>query len=405
MRIAYIGPYQGEALVKRRPSIFNFTLGGKVKIELIAELLSKESHEVEILSQGDVDRFKLRFYSAFRETIPSNLKIPVFYASALPVKYLNGFWSSFFMLRLFKARHKANPFDLVIIYNLKRGHMSCARFAKAHLKLPVILEYEDDAFLDGGVKVKKWLSAYHHKSHSRVLNEVSGCMAGSTRLLAQLPDNIPKLLLCGVLGEAIVHPRNRETSSRKNWVVFSGTHSRPQGLEQLIQGWHLAKLTGWELHIAGHGELTGTLHQLAGNNSTIVFHGLLNREENAGLLAASKIGVVPYDVSSTSGFSFKTIEYLAACLHVITTPLAALEALEQELMHGITFVSDNRPETIAASLKQVIAEHLYEHTVAEETVRIYGPDAISQALASLINRVTSSGGRSNGCANISQLST
>jgi hypothetical protein len=42
---------------------------------------------------------------------------------------------------LFKARHSAAPFDLVIIYNLKGPQVVCANYAIRRLGLPVVLEY------------------------------------------------------------------------------------------------------------------------------------------------------------------------------------------------------------------------------------------------------------------------
>jgi hypothetical protein len=262
----------------------------------------------------------------------------------------------------------------------------------------VILEYEDDAFLDGGVKANKFLTAYHHNTYSKMLKGVSGCMAGSPQLLSQVPGDVPKLLLCGMVGEAIVREENKPGDSRENWVVFSGTHSKPQGLEQLVKAWQMAQLPDWQLHIAGHGEVTASLHKMSENSPSIVFHGLLSREENARLLGSGKIGIVPYDVSQTSGFSFKTIEYLAARLHVITTPLAALEALASELKRGITYIDDNQPQTIATSLKTVILQRRYEQTVAPETIERYGPVAVSRLLATFIEDVTSRAAKENGQA-------
>jgi glycosyltransferase involved in cell wall biosynthesis len=207
------------------------------------------------------------------------------------------------------------------------------------------------------------------------------------RLLSQVRGEVPKLVLCGVVGNAIIEAGKQTNSNRRNWVVYSGTHSKPQGLEQLIKAWKIAKLPGWELHIAGHGAMTATLHTLAEGNTTIVFHGLLDRKQNAAMLGTGKIGIVPYDVSTTQGFSFKTIECLAAGLHVITTPLTALEDLEPELKAGITYIADNSPTTIAASLEDVIRNERYGRTVAAATVEKYGPNAITRTLDVFVKNV------------------
>ena len=380
MRIAYIAHYQGPDLMMRRPCLHNLSLANKVKIEL------RSAHQVEILSQGEVDRYECRFYPAFAETKLFHRDIPVYYASALPIRFVNGFWSSNRSVHLFKARHKVSPFDLVIIHNMKRGHIACANYAMRRLGLPVVLEYEDDLFVDvRGEASNGLLTRFHQRVYARMLKRVSGCMAVSPYLLTQLPSSIPKLLLRGVVGEAIINSNHQPMASRKNLVVFSGTHEGTQGLEQLIKAWRMLGLPDWELHIAGRGPITPALQQLAEGDRSIVFHGFLNREENARLLCAAKIGMNPQDVTKTQGnvFALKIIEYLAAGLHVITTPRGSLEP---ELEAGVSYIADNTPDTIAAGLKKVISTRSYEHTAQEAAVATYGPDAISKALNRLINQ-------------------
>src|SRR5678815_1441158 len=106
MRIAYIVHYQGAGLVQERPCLHNLSLGSRVKVDLIAAALKASSHDVEILSQGEVDRNQFRFYPFYQEKHAFDASIPVLYASALPVKYLAGFWSARSTLGLLKARNQ-----------------------------------------------------------------------------------------------------------------------------------------------------------------------------------------------------------------------------------------------------------------------------------------------------------
>jgi len=385
MRIAYIVFYQGASLLKSRPFMRNLSLGCKIKVELIAELLRRSPHEVEIISQGEVDRHEFRFYPALEEGQRFHPSIPIYYASALPIRFINGFWSSNRTLQLFKARHAASPFDLVIIQTMKRPQLACAAYAK-RLGLPVILQYEDDSFLDvAGQPSNGLIQRYHRHVCRGALKEMSGCMAVSPYLLSQFPDSIPKLLLRGVVSEAIINSDSKPRSARKNWAVFSGTHEGTQGEAQMIKAWNMLGLPDWELHIAGNGPLTPTLEKLAENNRSIVFHGFLKKEDNARLLCAAKIGLNPQDVTAAPGtsFAFKIIEYLAAGLHVITTPRGALES---ELEVGVTYIADNTPETIAACLKKMIGDGTYARTAEQATLQTYGPAAISQAMNRLIDQ-------------------
>ena len=144
-------------------------------------------------------------------------------------------------------------------------------------------------------------------------------------------------------------------------------------------------LSDWELHIAGRGPITPRLRELAESDRSVIFHGFLNRGENARLLCEAKIGMNPQDVTKTPGnvFALKIIEYLAAGLHVITTPRGVLE---EELEAGVTYIADNTPEAIATGLKNIISTKSYEQTAQDAAVNTYGPDAISQALNRLVEQ-------------------
>ncbi|HEU0048125.1 MAG TPA: hypothetical protein VFQ43_11030, partial [Nitrososphaera sp.] len=65
MRIAYITPYQGSTLVQRRPIARNRSLSNRIKIDLVAQLLQANGHEVEIISDGAVIELGARFYPGF----------------------------------------------------------------------------------------------------------------------------------------------------------------------------------------------------------------------------------------------------------------------------------------------------------------------------------------------------
>jgi len=381
MRIAYITPYQGKSLRQRRPTLLNLSLAGKAKMEVIATLLRKCSHDLEMFSQGEVVELALKYYPAFTEPERFHADIPVFYSSALPVRFVNGFWQGRRLLSLFKTRHRAKPFDVVIIYNLKVPQIMCSEFAIKKLKLPVVMEYEDDAFLDIDGQPNLSLRAGYIRHAKNILGDISGGMACSPHLLNQLPAGKPKLLLRGVIGEEII--RASVETGKKNWILFSGTHYRTKGIAPLIKAWPQAKLAGWELHITGQGEETETLKKLAANNSEIIFHGLVSTAELARLMSLAKICINPHELSRRPGnvFAFKIVEYLAAGAHVISTPMGFLE---KEIETGMTYMPDNAPETIAKSLREVALTEKWRQTSTSAVQKVYGPDALLNSLDNLL---------------------
>jgi glycosyltransferase involved in cell wall biosynthesis len=195
------------------------------------------------------------------------------------------------------------------------------------------------------------------------------------------------MLLRGVVDRDILTASAQPIASRPKWVVYSGTHYKGKGLDQLVTSWNTMSVPpGWELHIAGRGELTAQLETASRGNPTVVFHGVLDRAANARLLAAARIGINPHDVSATPGnvFAFKIIEYLAAGAHCITTPMGTLEP---ELEAGITYMTDNAPETIASTLQRVIHEQEYHRLAKEAAQQRYGPEAVATDLAGLMARL------------------
>lgn len=389
MRIAYVTTYQGPTLVERRPIVRNRSLSNSVKIELIASLLRANGHEVEVISQGEVVDNKFKFYPGFSDPRPFDSRIPVYYSSAFPVRRVNGFWSIFHTLRLLKARHRAAPFDLVIVFNLKDPQVACANYALKRLRIPVILEYEDDRFVaaPGRGEDSSFFSEYRNQVCKRLLGTVSGCIGVSPYLLSQIPENVPKMLLRGVVGDDLSEAGQLLARERANRILFSGTHIESNGVANLIEAWRRAPINNWELHITGQGQLTGRLRQMAENVPGVVFHGLVSRKKLVELMSSATICINPHTVSETPGivFAFKIIEYLAAGAHCVTTPMGTLES---DLEAGITYMADNAPETISGTLKKVIENHRYESVAPHAARDTYGTQAVSMTLGWFLERIT-----------------
>jgi glycosyltransferase involved in cell wall biosynthesis len=290
------------------------------------------------------------------------------------------------MLRRFKERHKANPYDLIIVFNLKGPQIACANYAMRRCGLPVILEYEDDKFVNvGGETVDSFVDRLDKRAARGLVRSLAACVAVSPHLLSQLPSNIPTLLLRGVVGADLLDVA-RSPEEKKNIVLFAGTHIQSNGVAELIEAWREVGLRGWELHITGYGQLTESLRTMAQGVEGIVFHGLVGRPELLALMCTARICVNPHQVSRTPGnvFAFKIIEYLAAGAHVVTTPMGALE---KELEAGITYMPDNSPTTIAATLCRVAEARDYKRTAMRAAADTYGPAAVSKSLNALLEQV------------------
>jgi glycosyltransferase involved in cell wall biosynthesis len=300
---------------------------------------------------------------------------------------LNGLWSDATTLKLFKERHRAKPYDLVIVWNMKGPQIACANYSLSTLRLPVILQYEDDFFSSvHGERFDNFKDRMRARTARRLLRQVSGCIAVSPYLRSQLPEHTPSLILRGVVGADIVRCSHELLAAKRNVVLFAGTHVQPNGVVELIKAWKSIQLPGWELHITGYGQLTEVLREMARDASGIAFHGLVDRAELVSLMCSARICVNPFMRTEKPGsvFAFKIIEYLASGAHVITSPMGVLEA---ELEKGITYMPDNSPENIARTLRAVIEGREYERLASRATQERYGPEAVGASLDTFVREV------------------
>jgi hypothetical protein len=149
------------------------------------------------------------------------------------------------MLRLC-GRYREAPFDVVIVYNFKQPQSLSTLYAARRLKLPVILEYEDDALVDVWAETQPGARAdFDRRLVQWVFDSISACIGVSPHLLSQIPAGRPQLLLRGVISREIIQAVDNDSLARHDWVVFSGTHVRSKGLEPLLKAWRLSRPAGW----------------------------------------------------------------------------------------------------------------------------------------------------------------
>jgi len=125
-------------------------------------------------------------------------------------------------------------------------------------------------------------------------------------------------------------------------VVFSGTLEWSQGLEQMVKAWRCynCRIGNCILPVGASDSHTA---KAGGKQPQHCFSRVSQPGGKRALLCAAKIGMNPQDVTLIPGtsFAFKIIEYLAAGLHVITTPRGELES---QLVAGITISKITLPK-------------------------------------------------------------
>lgn len=339
MRIAYCAAFQGPELIRHRTIRRNRALAGSQKINYVIRILEAKGHEVTVFSNGVPAERNLRFYPGFHE--PVGACSTVYYPFGLDVPIANT-WAVYFGLwALVAQRHRRNKFDCMIIYNMGMAEIRCGLSASKALKIPVLLEYEDDARVhtEGHATITDRLRCHWINKLAPCL---SGCFAPSNRLLDSIPTH-NQYLLRGILNDDLIAQQRSGKYKKEKIVLFTGTLVSCKNIENLIAAWKSLQPSQWQLHITGTGQLADYVKRAAAETPSIVFHGLVDRENLNKLLCRAAICVNPSCISKSVGniFPFKIVEYLASGAHVLST---IIEEVEPELAKGITIIdSDDAP--------------------------------------------------------------
>ncbi|NLA38995.1 MAG: glycosyltransferase family 4 protein [Methanomicrobiales archaeon] len=147
-------------------------------------------------------------------------------------------------------------------------------------------------------------------------------------------------------------------SRKKQQIVYAGNVGHAQDLEKValaiksMNGNHSLKLL-----IAGDGDIREYLERLVeAENLTdsVIFTGILPREEIPRLLSESLVGVAPLKQLATLEYAAptKAYEYMACGIPFIGCGNGEIARLARESGAGI--IAENTPEAIAASLSSLL---------------------------------------------------
>jgi glycosyltransferase involved in cell wall biosynthesis len=345
MRIAYCAGFQGPELIRQRTIQRNRALAGTQKILYVVRLLEAKGHEVAVFSNGVPAERSLHVYPAFYESIGASSR--VYYPVCLDAPAANILTAYFSLLPLFVKHHRRNKFDCMIIYNMGLVEIRCALYASTILKLPVLLEYEDNACFhaDGHATL---IDRYRRYWVNRLAPRLNGCFAASNSLFEGIPtDN--RYLLRGILDNDLITQHRNGKAKKEKIMLFTGSLMSLKNIENLIEAWKSLQPLQWQLHITGTGQLDNYVRQASASLPSIVFHGLVDRKKLNELLCKAAICVNPNCISTSVGniFPFKIVEYLAGGGHVLST---TIEDVGPELAKGITMIDSDDVSSLAQGM-------------------------------------------------------
>lgn len=160
-------------------------------------------------------------------------------------------------------------------------------------------------------------------------------------------------------GHADITMASREPSpakkSKKRICLYAGSIHRIYGVERLVEGFRQAAIPNAELHIYGAGDYQKELEQIAAEDSSIFYGGLLlpsqvvEKEMEATLLVNPRPSEEEFVKYS---FPSKTMEYMSTGTPVLTT---ALPCLPEEYLSHLYLIREETPQGMAEALRQVLS--------------------------------------------------
>lgn len=380
MRVAYICVYQGPELLAQRPITRGRSIAGSEKSRLVASAMALAGHDVYCIAEAIPTDRSNKFYPSFESTIVGFPAIKVVYASGFDSKIINNLWGRFSNYFRLWREHKRKPFSAVVIYDLSILQMFYVLYAHYILRIPVIIDYEDDGLvtLNGTITLFNKITGLGLKTIRSIVN---GCLAISPQLFKQFPIECPQCLVRGIADSDLIE-RAHANNQKKKIVLYSGGLTSSKGVDVLLAAWEKAKRQEWSLHITGTGPLADRCEAAAKADVSIIFFGEVSREKYLNLLCEASICVNPNRITKKPGniFPFKIVEYLASGAVVVSTRMCEFDS---QMLPSMIFTDSDHCDDLSAGIAKAIDSPLITGG-AQYAIAAYGLPAVSISIDALL---------------------
>jgi glycosyltransferase involved in cell wall biosynthesis len=227
-----------------------------------------------------------------------------------------------------------------------------ADFARAQ-RVPLVIEYEDDALTDTGVTMQGRHRTRGQRASERARGEARGVSAVSPELARQIGlENT--VVLHGVVGTDLLGIPRPGSPVAPVRVVYTGGISREKGPNLLVAAADLVQRP-IEMGVVGTGVDLPALRVQARNVETrVTVHGEVSRARLVEILASVHLAVNPHRMPAQrlgQIFPFKVLDYLGAGLPVVSLALGEHPAALDE---AIVTYEGERPDLVAAAIRRAV---------------------------------------------------
>ncbi len=147
-----------------------------------------------------------------------------------------------------------------------------------------------------------------------------------------------------------VDPGLPDHSPRAKKMVYVGRLVDEKGPHILTQGWKMANLSDWELHILGEGPMKDELINQTKDFKNITWHGWQDREQVVNQISTSQF--LLNTSTCYESFGLTIVEALACGTPSVVPGHGAMPAIADSPQIGLTFEPGN-PESLSETLRQI----------------------------------------------------
>jgi len=262
---------------------------------------------------------------------------------------------------------KLKPKILHVHWPFPHAFMAC--FAAFFRRIPVALNFHSAELLLA--KKKKWirpiLKMFIKRADLIIAN--SSFTAGQVKAIY---EREVKILPYGTTLRSAANSGQRKTGGAGNGrfrVLFVGRHIERKGIEYLIRAAALLDPREFEVRIAGHGNLTEKLKELAAKEAPeqTAFLGKLSKENLENEYASAGCFVLPAIVDSrgdTEGLGVVLIEAAEYGLPIVASGVGGITDVVVDKKTGL-LVNEKSPRELADAFETLRRDSALSQTLAE----------------------------------------
>ena len=259
------------------------------------------------------------------------------------IKLIRKFSIHLFVYRALDAyyRDKKDP-GVLIVYSAETVLLWAVSMLKKKypslIVCDIIADLPDMSNLSGRKSFALRMLERYLSSKSYECMQAVDCFVLLTEHMAEYMNiHKPYVVMEGISTQS--HPEDGRTvrkDRREINILYSGTLHRRFGILHLLKAFMLTKNRNYRLVICGVGDSEAEIIEAAGQDSRIVFHGQLTREEVLQIQKDADVLVNPrQNIEEFTKYSFpsKNLEYLSAGKPVIAYKLDGIPDEYDEYLH------------------------------------------------------------------------